>query len=343
MDKQTEKIATIRHKLKGLRNSILILFDDLRNGAGTDEALSSEMVELVDKSFKDLIEQLRPEILIEQDNGITDSEQKITVDATIKPGIKQAPYYLQGINLSNIKGLFILDSQNSINSNTSLKKIMDSESYGLEVQTFESMFMLKAYLGKLGSSFDPSNSYFIISVPEREELSRTCHFLNSLNLQSNALLIPSEQCSLNDRDYDKIMAQEIYVTPIENWSSLQFFYTNTNKNVVVIDDDELIHSVWKKKFKQAGVESTNFFYKWDDFRDFQDQDGQSDLAKDTLFIIDLEFANDPNRSGTQICEMLFAQGFRNIYLVTGRDYHLINVNDTIKQIRYKKFPMDLLD
>lgn len=85
----------------------------------------------------------------------------------------------------------------------------------------------------------------------------------------------------------------------------------TNRQYVLLDNDELVCATWKLRAKKENI-SFRSFIKKDDFLDYiQSQE------KNIHIYLDYDLGNGVK--GEEIALQLYKDGFRNIYLTTGYD------------------------
>lgn len=110
------------------------------------------------------------------------------------------------------------------------------------------------------------------------------------------------------------------------------------KQIVILDDDQSIHNIWKDRFKiNIDREKLNIFHftSGDLFRNwFKDKLGQ---GKNTLFLIDYELLNQ-NKNGIEIIEELQIQ--EQSIIVTSR-YEEVTVLNKCKSLKLRLLPKNL--
>lgn len=99
-------------------------------------------------------------------------------------------------------------------------------------------------------------------------------------------------------------------------------------NIILIDDDSLMHMVWNKGLKDHNF--TSFF----SIEDFISK--ASDYPKDALVYIDSDLGNGVR--GEIDGKKIFDLGFSNIYIATGYSADDIKKADWIKEVVGKRPP-----
>jgi len=95
---------------------------------------------------------------------------------------------------------------------------------------------------------------------------------------------------------------------------------STKIHYILIDDDELVHMMWKMNDSQKNINSLHFlsahdFYEFLENNDYKIPNLKSDFP-DTHFYIDQELKHD-TLTGQKIARNLYNHGIRNLYLCTG--------------------------
>lgn len=103
-------------------------------------------------------------------------------------------------------------------------------------------------------------------------------------------------------------------------------------DAVLIDDDHLVHSVWKVAARTSGKTLGAFSTP----REFLAMVGQMD--KTTPIYVDSNLGEGVR--GEDFAKELHAQGFRNLYLATGRQRESLPVMPWIKEVVGKKAPWE---
>jgi signal transduction histidine kinase/FixJ family two-component response regulator len=114
----------------------------------------------------------------------------------------------------------------------------------------------------------------------------------------------------------KIFANEI---PLTNLA--------LNKEVILIDDDKLVHLNWKRSFQDHGVK-LNSFYNVDEFLN-----QSSHFELNTPIYIDSNLGN--GLKGEIESEKIYLKGFTNLTIATGYDPEFIHRPNWIKNINSK--------
>lgn len=97
---------------------------------------------------------------------------------------------------------------------------------------------------------------------------------------------------------------------------------------VLIDDDDLIHTLWKMSASLNNKEIQTFF-SVEEFEQIADR-----FCFDTCFFIDSNLAN--GLKGEIESERLYKLGFKNIYLATGSSPEKIEKPEWIKGVLGKR-------
>ena len=103
-------------------------------------------------------------------------------------------------------------------------------------------------------------------------------------------------------------------------------------DAVLIDDDRLVHMVWKVSARSNGKTLDTFSTP----REFLAKVGQ--LDKTTPIYVDLKLGEGVR--GEEFAKELHARGFRNLYLATGHQPESLPEMPWIKQVLGKKAPWD---
>ncbi len=102
------------------------------------------------------------------------------------------------------------------------------------------------------------------------------------------------------------------------------------KEIVLIDDDELIHLSWKMEAKRRDVK-LHCFLSIEDFI----KNAQS-FSKKTKVFIDINLGNDVR--GDVASEEIFKLGFLNLFLASGFSESEVSKPSWIKDFSGKRFP-----
>ncbi len=99
-----------------------------------------------------------------------------------------------------------------------------------------------------------------------------------------------------------------------------------NNKFILIDDDDLIHQVWKLAAEDDGVE----LHTYDSVKSFLSEEEVDESA-----VICLD-SNLKNETGEIEAEKIYNKGFKQIYLVTAKHETEILSNKYITEIKGKK-------
>lgn len=108
-----------------------------------------------------------------------------------------------------------------------------------------------------------------------------------------------------------------------------------SKNIVLIDNDSLIHKMWQMHAKKVGVD-LKAFISVEEFLRFEKENS---LSKDVFIYVDSEL--DDGLLGEVESEKISNLGYKNIYLATGKDPADVNKPAWIIQVVGKRpeFPL----
>lgn len=150
-------------------------------------------------------------------------------------------------------------------------------------------------------------------------------FIKQFNLHSKATLVTSHA---EDEDIIKLCENNSVKLIGKSLLRLIDVIKSIETDYVLIDDDKLIHQLWKLEAKKKNIE-LDVFETVESFLESQQSYGQN-----VNVFVDSNLGN--GKFGEDEAEKIFKAGFENIYLVTGKDPSEIKNTKWIKDIRGKR-------
>ncbi len=157
--------------------------------------------------------------------------------------------------------------------------------------------------------------------------------IEKLNLQEKAILVTSHydetevrrRCErLNVKILPKALAGFV---PLEIEAELQIF------DWVLIDDDELVHMTWKI----AAAENKKIFIGFKTYKEFEYK--QNIINFQSNIFIDSNLGE--NIKGEEVAKLIFARGFKNLYLATGYEVEQFDSMPFIRAVIGKEPPLNI--
>lgn len=154
--------------------------------------------------------------------------------------------------------------------------------------------------------------------------------IEEYNLSSNSVLVTSHYDEKNIRHRCK--KKKIKLLP-KNLVIHVSIGLSSNIDLVLIDDDQIIHSFWSLEAKKRNIKM-NAFFSIEDFLLHQ-----SEFSSDVLIYIDSNLGD--NVKGEDESIHIYNAGFEKLYLATGYDPKDITKTDWIIAVHGKGFPTTL--
>ncbi|MDR3490980.1 MAG: HAMP domain-containing sensor histidine kinase [Gammaproteobacteria bacterium] len=190
------------------------------------------------------------------------------------------------------------------------------ENNSIEIYHFSACDQLRDFVGNLE---DDLNKYiFLMDYELVGEIETGINLIEELGLHKNAILVTShydenyitERCvNLDIRLLPKLISAHVPIQVIEK----NYF----NNEVILIDDDPLVRTMWELSAKLHG-KKLEVFAKVKDFLLVCES-----APRDIVIYIDSKLGN--GIKGEEISKIIHNQGFKNIYLATGRDIFQVDL------------------
>jgi FixJ family two-component response regulator len=245
-------------------------------------------------------------IEIEKVNGSISLSNDSGAVVKIKLGLASIPsYYLKSINLYGIEKIIILDDDQNIH-NVWIQRFKDKN---IELEHYYSGEILLKHYNTV-----PKNNLLLSDYELLGENINGIDCIEKLKASHNSILISarSEEVKIIER------ASKMSLKILPKSMALNVPVTNkvVSSNIILIDDDKLVHMNWKRTLRKKGYELSSF-YSVDDFLD-----NSKSFERKTPIYVDSNLGE--GLKGEILSEDIYNEGFKNLYITTG--YHSDSIN-----------------
>ena len=234
-----------KHKLKGLRNSVALCFENISESA-LDGANSSEILNIITK-YRSMVDNQFLKTIQEFEHNYLDLASKSTTR-------NFEIYSPKNIPLHGIKKITFIGPQ------IPLQKYFD------EVEIDEISFKDISSL-----QVSPGTFYFFTDL---SNIDNSIDFIASHCLQQKSAFILKNDI---DENLEKtIITHEVFALTEQEFAEIEFGQSLTTNPIVLLDDDEIVRASWSLKAKRLALARFKSFEKANDLMD-------QEFSSNTLF------------------------------------------------------------
>lgn len=261
---------------------------------------------------------------------VESTEGKGTLIQLIFPKVPLPDWFVSEINISSNQTIVICDDDTSIHGLWSgrLKSILSLLSHTKELH-FSSSDSISSWFQQ-GALPEPClylMDYELLNSPKNG-----LDLIEEFNISKNSILVTSRFEEQQIQDRCKKLGVKLIPKGLASLVPIKVQNLKVKYDVVLIDDDDLIHMTWKMLATEKG-KSILCFKSEEDFIK-----ATKEIDFNTPVFIDINLSQGV--SGLEVSKRVYELGFNSIHLATGHDGDSILKPDFIKSIIGKDFPLN---